>query len=303
MADERSTRARGSHRAASPKASTRRAATKRAKKKKASRDPEGRMPLREHLVELRNRIFKAGIGLLLGAVAGWFLYDPVLSGLSRPIQEVAAEAGREASINFGAVASPFDLKLRVAAFIGIIVSSPVWIYQIWAFVTPGLTRRERGYALGFFFVSIPLFLSGAYLAYRAMPNFVRFLVSFSPEGFSNFIDAQVYLGFVMRLIISFGLSFLFPVLLVGMNFIGVVSGRAMLKAWRWVVVVAFGFAAIATPTPDVMSMFLLAAPLLGLFFLAIGIAMLNDRRRRRRDPDQAALAEIADLSDDAASTL
>lgn len=259
------------------------------------------MPLREHLRELRNRILKAAIGLLLGAVAGWFLYNPVLEALSQPIQEVAAEAGRDATINFGAVASPFDLKLRISVFIGVIVSSPVWIYQLWAFITPGLTRKEKAYALGFFFASVPLFLAGGYLAFRAMPNFVQFLVSFSPDGFSNFIDAQVYLGFVMRLILSFGLSFLVPVVLVGLNVVGLLAGRTMLKAWRWVVVASFAFAAIATPTPDVMSMFILAVPLLALFFAAIGVSMLNDRRRRRNDPDLAF--DASNLDDDEASPL
>ncbi len=262
------------------------------------------MPLREHLRELRNRVFKAALGLLAGAVAGWFLYDPVLEALSAPIQQVAHEAGKSASINLGTVASPFDMKIRIACFIGVIVASPIWIYQIWGFITPGLTRKERRYALGFFGASIPLFLAGAYLAYRAMPNFVRFLVSFTPDGFSNFIDAQVYLGFVMRLVLSFGLSFLVPVVLVGMNFLGLLTGRSMLKAWRWVVVASFGFAAVATPTPDVMSMFLLALPLLGLFFIAIGVAMLNDRRRRRRDPEAARdEALMADIDDDEASPL
>lgn len=261
------------------------------------------MPLRAHLVELRNRIFKAALGILLGAVAGWFLYDPVLSALTTPIKEVSEEAGRQATANFGAVASAFDLKLRISVWLGVIVSSPIWIYQLWAFITPGLRRRERAYALGFFFASVPLFLAGSYLAFLALPNFVKFLVSFSPEGFSNFIDAQVYLGFVMRLILTFGLSFLLPVLLVGLNFMGLMAGRTMLRGWRWVVVVAFTFAAMATPTPDVMSMFMLALPLLALFFLAIGIAMLRDRARRRKDPELAALSTLADLDDDQASPL
>lgn len=271
-----------------------------ARRKKPPRDPEGRMSLREHLVELRNRTFKAAIGLLVGAVAGWFLYDPVLEALSAPIQTIAATREGTASINFGSVASPFDLKLRIACFIGIIVSSPVWIYQLWAFITPGLKKHERRYALGFVGVSIPLFLAGAFLAYRALPNFVRFLVSFSPDGFSNYIDAQVYLGFVMRIIVTFGLSFLVPVVLVGLNFMGLLSGRSMLKAWRWVVVLSFTFAALATPTPDVLSMFLLALPLLTLFFVAIGFCLLRDRRRRRHDRD---LIAMQDLADDEASRL
>ena len=271
-----------------------------ARKTKRPKDPEGRMALREHLIELRNRMFKASIGLLLGMVAGWFLYDPVLEALSAPVSHIAAGREGTASINFGSVASPFDLKIRISFFIGVIVSSPIWIYQLWAFITPGLKKNERRYALGFVGVSIPLFLAGAWLAYMALPNFVTFLVSFSPSGFSNYIDAQVYLGFVMRVILSFGLSFLVPVILVGLNFMGLLPGRVMLKAWRWVVVLSFLFAALATPTPDVLSMFLLALPLLALFFVAIGISLLRDRMRRKNDPDALAME---DLDDDEASTL
>ena len=257
------------------------------------------MALREHLKELRNRLLKACLGLIAGAVAGWFLYDPVLSALAAPIIEVAREQDREAQLNFAGVASAFDMKLKISVFIGVIVSSPVWIYQLWAFVTPGLTRNERRYALGFIGAAVPLFCAGAWLAFNALPNFVQFLVSFAPDSFSNIIDAQVYLGFVMRLILTFGLSFLVPVVLVGLNFIGLVSGRGIVKAWRWVVVTAFTFAAVATPTPDVLSMFLLALPLLSLFAVAIGICVLNDRRRRRKDRDLG----FEDLDDDEASPL
>lgn len=253
------------------------------------------MALREHLRELRNRLVKACIGLLLGAVAGWFLYDPVLEALSEPLFEL--ERQELLSVNFGTVAQPFDLKIKISFFIGVIVSSPVWIYQLWAFVTPGLTRRERRYALAFVGAAVPLFVGGAYLAFRAIPNFVRFLVSFSPAGFSNIIDAQVYLGFIMRVILTFGLSFLVPVVLVGLNVIGLVSGRGILRSWRWVVVAAFTFAALATPTPDVLSMFMLALPLLALFGVAIVVCLVNDRRRAR---DEHA---YRDLPDDEASPL
>ena len=257
------------------------------------------MPLREHLRELRNRIFKAGLALLAGAVGGWFLYDPVLEALTEPLLRLAEQRGRNISPNFPTVAAAFDLKVKISIFIGVIVSAPVWIYQFWAFITPGLTRKERRYALGFVFAAVPLFMAGSWLAYQFLPNAVRFLVDFTPDGFSNLIDAQVYLGFVMRIILAFGLSFLVPVVLVALNFIGLVSARAMVKAWRWVVVVAFTFAAIATPTPDVLSMFLLALPLLALFALAIGISAVNDGRRRRA----RARDEFSALDDDATSPL
>jgi sec-independent protein translocase protein TatC len=255
------------------------------------------MPLREHLRELRNRLFKAGVALILGAVAGWFLYDPVLEAMARPLFELQADADRNVLPNLGGVTQAFDLKIKLSVFIGAIVSSPLWIYQLWAFVTPGLTRKERRYALGFVAAAVPLFLAGTGLAYLFVPNAVRFLVSFTPDGYANFLSVPEYLGFVMRIILVFGLSFLVPVVLVALNMVGLVQGRTILKSWRWVVVIAFTFAAMATPTPDVLSMFLLALPLLVLFGLAIGIALLNDRRRAR------AADNFANLDDDTASPL
>ncbi|HEX5560033.1 MAG TPA: twin-arginine translocase subunit TatC [Nocardioidaceae bacterium] len=255
------------------------------------------MPLRDHLRELRNRLFKAGLALLAGSVAGWFLYDPVLEALARPLFELQQAGNRNIMPNLGGVTQAFDLKIKISIFIGAIVSSPLWIYQLWAFITPGLTRKERRYALGFLAAAVPLFLAGAWLAYLFVPNAVRFLVGFTPEGYANFLSVPEYLGFVMRIILAFGVSFLVPVVLVALNMIGLLRGRTILKAWRWVVVVAFTFAAMATPTPDVLSMFLLALPLLALFAIAIAITMLNDRRRER------LATAFDDLDDDTASPL
>lgn len=257
------------------------------------------MPLREHLRELRKRVVRAALGLITGAVVGWFLYDPVVEALAAPLYAVAQDRGTTVSLNFQSVVAPFDLKLKVSLFIGVLVSSPVWTYQLWAFITPGLTRNERRYALGFVLAAVPLFAAGAYLAYLFLGNAVRFLIEFTPVEFENLINAQDYLSFVMRIILAFGLSFIVPLVLVGLNFIGILSARTMLGAWRWIVVVAFTFAAIATPTPDILSMFLLALPLLGLFALAMGVAWINDRRRRR----SASRSEYAGLDDDEASEL
>lgn len=262
-------------------------------------NPGGRMPLREHLRELRKRVVRAAGGLILGAVGGWFLYDPVVNALAAPLYAVAADRGTTVSLNFQSVVAPFDLKIKVSIFIGVLVSSPVWTYQLWAFITPGLTRNERRYALGFVLSAVPLFGAGAYLAYLFLSNAVRFLIEFTPVNFENLINAQDYLSFVMRIILAFGLSFLVPLVLVGLNLTGLVSARAMISAWRWIVVIAFTFAAIATPTPDVLSMFLLALPLLALFGLAIAIAWLSDRRRRRA----AGQSDLAGLDDDQASAL
>jgi sec-independent protein translocase protein TatC len=260
-------------------------------------NPEGRMPLREHLRELRSRLVKSALAVIAGSVVGWFLYDPLLAELTAPIRRVAAEGGRIAELNFPQVASSFDLKLKISIWLGLIVASPVWIYQLWAFITPGLTRKERRYAFAFVGTAVPLFLGGMWLAWRFIPNAVRFLTSFTPEGGANIIVAQDYLGFVTRLMLGFGLAFLLPVVLVGLNMAGLMRGRAMLKAWRWVTVLCMAFAAMVTPTPDVTAMFMLALPMLALFAVAIALSMLNDRRRAQRE------ALSAGLDDDTASPL
>lgn len=236
------------------------------------------MPLRAHLVELRHRLFLAVLGIMVGAVAGWFLYTPVFQALQRPILDVAKSRHALITLNFPGLAASFDMQIKVSFFLGVLISSPWWIYQLWAFITPGLTGKERRYAIGFVGAAVPLFLVGAYLAWWALPNAVRLLTGFTPAGAANFIDAQVYLGFVMRLMLAFGLAFLLPVIMVALNFAGIGTAAMWRRSWRWAVMLAFIFAAVMTPTPDAVTMLMVALPICGLYFLALGICVLHDRR-------------------------
>jgi sec-independent protein translocase protein TatC len=240
------------------------------------------MPLSAHLIEFRNRMIICAVALVLAAIGGWFLYDPVLAILQLPVEEIAAQDGRIAELNYAGIASPFDMKIKVSLFIGLILSSPVWIQQLWAFIVPGLTKTEKRYTLGFVLVSIPLFLGGACLAFFALPNAVRALTAFTPEGASNIIPAQEYLSFVMIIIVVFGLAFVLPVIMVGLNMLGILSADRIRKSWRIVVLIVFVFAAIATPAPDAISMFFLVIPMLALFFAAWIVCLLGDRRRKRK---------------------
>ena len=235
-----------------------------------------------HLKELRNRAIIAGIAVLIGAIAGWFFYDPVLAVLKQPIDNVAAEQGRTAELNFAGIASPFDLRLKVSVFIGIVITAPVWLYEIFAFLVPGLTKKERRYVFGFLFAALPLFLAGTVLAFFALPRAVESLGSLIPDGASYIVPAQHYLQFVMLLIVVFGIAFVLPVILVGLNMLGLLSAATIRRSWRWVVVLVFAFAAIATPSPDAVSMFYLVTPMLFMFFLAWLVCALIDARRRRR---------------------
>ncbi|MFJ4169541.1 twin-arginine translocase subunit TatC [Paenarthrobacter sp. NPDC089714] len=255
------------------------------------------MALLDHLKELKNRLIKAAIGVVAAAVGGWFLYDPVLEALKSPVDSIAGHTGAIATINFNSIASPFDFKLQISILIGLVISSPIWIYQLWAFITPGLTKKERQYTLGFMAAAVPLFLAGVWVGWLVTPQVVRALTQFTPSGVANIIDARDYIDFVTRMILFLGLAFLVPVVLVGINMAGLVSGKTILKAWRITVFLVFVLAAVAAPGADALSMFLLAGPLLVLFFSAIGVCIFNDRRRERRAVKRAAETEAtADIA-------
>ncbi|CAA9273846.1 MAG: Twin-arginine translocation protein TatC [uncultured Arthrobacter sp.] len=263
-------------------------------------NPEGRMALKEHLREARIRLFKSGLAVVAGTVVGFFIYNPVLEALAAPIQDLNEREGRSAALNFDAVASPFDLLIQVSVFLGLIISSPVWLYQLWAFITPGLHAKERRISLSFIAVAVPLFLAGIYLAWLVLPNAVRVLTDFTPGGFTNIITVSVFITFILRLMLAFGIAFLLPVVLFGLNLVGLISGRQVLKAWRITVFLVCLFAAMAAPGADAVSMFYLAVPMLVLFFAAIGLCLLNDKRRARRN---AAREAELDATADSASTI
>lgn len=240
------------------------------------------MPLREHLVEIRRRFLRAGIGLLLGAIVGWILYDRVFALLQDPLLQAAAERGALATVNFAGVATAIDMKIRVSVFIGLFLSSPWWLYQLWAFINPGLTRTERRWAFVFLGASVPLFLGGGALAWYILPRAVTILTEFTPPDSANLLDAHDYLVFVMQFILAFGLAFLLPVVMVALTLLGVVRGTTWRGGWRWAILLSFVFAAVITPTPDVMTMFWVALPVCALYFVAVGICLLHDRRADRR---------------------
>jgi sec-independent protein translocase protein TatC len=243
------------------------------------------MNLGGHLRELRNRLFISAIFIFASAVVGWFLFDPVFAILQEPIMAIAEEKGSQATVNFGTVVSAFDVRLQVSIFLGILISSPVWLYNLWAFITPGLKKKERRYTLGFLLTGIPLFLVGCALAWVSLPGFVRTLIGFTPEGSANVINASEYILFTLRILLVFGIAFVLPVVLVLLNFASVITAKNILNSWRIAVFVIALVAALATPTADPMSMFLLMIPLLLLYFVAAGIASINDKRRAKKTAD------------------
>jgi len=240
------------------------------------------MSLGQHLIELRKRLYLAAAGLLIGAIAGWFLSDFVWDQLREPIYAIINAQHRNAQINYPDITSAFDLKLKISIYVGLIVSSPVWLYQIFAFLVPGLSRTEKKYTFGFLLTAIPLFLAGCAAGWVVLPHVVELMTSFAPAEDSAFISAQGYFDFVLKLVVAIGIAFVLPVFIVLLNFAGVISAASIIKSWRIAILVIVLFTAIATPAADVVSMFLLAIPMVMLYFAAYGIAWLHDRRAAKK---------------------
>lgn len=264
------------------------------------------MPLADHLRELRNRLMKSVLAILVVTVVAMiyykqiadFLMDPVRDsvGCTKGFGEAASEGETCAEITINGLIAPFTIMLKVALTAGVVVASPIWLYQLWGFLAPGLHKHEKKYARSFVAVGVPLFLAGACLAYVVLPTAAKTLLDFSPDNTGNLIPLDDFLDIVTRLVIVFGLAFELPLLLVLLNLGGVLSGKRLLGWWRGMVLGITVFAAVATPTGDPLTMCMLAAPIVVLYFGAVGISLFNDRRRQRSDP-------YAGLDDDEASAL
>lgn len=240
------------------------------------------MSLGSHLRELRLRLSWSAGFLVAGSIAGWFLFDPVFKILQQPLLEVTEARGIEAIVNFGTVVSAFDLRIQISIFLGVLMTAPIWLWNFWAFIAPGLKKKEKRYTIGFVVAALPLFLAGTALAWTSLPAFVVVLIGFTPEGSSNVINASEYVLFAIRILLIFGLAFVMPVVLVLLNFAGIATGRGILKSWRLSVFLIAVVSALATPTAEPMTMFLLMAPLSALYFAAVGIALANDKRREKK---------------------
>ncbi|MDP2288703.1 MAG: twin-arginine translocase subunit TatC [Actinomycetota bacterium] len=261
------------------------------------------MPLTEHLRELRSRTVKSAIAVIIGMVIGWFFYPQLFAWISAPFNDVVAEAkeqGREITLALTGVADPFVLQLQVAAVAGLLLSAPVWLYQLWRFITPGLHKHERRWALGFVAVAFPLVLAGVFVAYSVLPIGLDLLFGFTPDGVANIVSVDRYLSFFLRMVLVFCVGFLAPLVLIALNMAGILTGKRLLGWWRWIIFIIFIFAAVATPTGDPINMSLLAGPILLLVTFAICFSLLNDKRRARK---RARNGDFSDLGDDEISPL
>ncbi|MSV66476.1 MAG: twin-arginine translocase subunit TatC [Actinobacteria bacterium] len=245
------------------------------------------MPLLEHLREFRKRVVRSASAISLAALIGWFFYNEIITNLAEPVCDLAA-AQRTGSNTCGSlyingVLGPLNLQIKVALLTGVILSAPIWLYQLWAFIAPALHRKEKRNSIFFFVAATPFFAAGTYLGYSILPVAIKVLFGFTPESLTNLVKFDDYLDFVMRAILLFGIAFELPVFLVTFNLIGFLSGVAILRPWRiWVFCIVL-FVAGFTPSADPLSMILLAVPLILLYLLSGLFALWNDRRRAKKE--------------------
>jgi sec-independent protein translocase protein TatC len=254
-------------------------------------NPEGRMPLTDHLRELRNRVVKAALALVAGMTAGFIFFGQAWHVIERPLCSamIRGHSGcRTLGVNQLVLNGPLDsfyLRVKVALIVGVILSSPIWLYQIWAFVTPGLHTREKRWSYLFLGAAIPLFGTGITLCYLSLGRSLRYLLGLTPGGVQNLIQVDQYLSFAMAMMLAFGLAFEVPLLIVMLNLAGVLTHERFAKWRRMLIFGVFLIAGMANPSPDPVTMLILGGSCAVLVEAAEFIVWSHDRRRARLHPD------------------
>jgi sec-independent protein translocase protein TatC len=248
----------------------------------------GRMALTDHFRELRARLMRSVLALLVATIASFFFYDQLLEIVTGPYNQARdmLDSKTTSVIYVSGVGGGLMIQLKLCAVSGVVISSPVWLYQIWAFVLPGLHRNERRWTILFVAIAGPLFAAGVALGYYVLPKGLQVLISFTPADMQNLNDFNDFFSFITRMLLVFGLALEIPFFVILLNLAGVVSGRALARYRPWIILGTFVFAAVATPSTDPISMLFLAVPMLALFVVSEIIARLVDRRRAGRDTSQ-----------------
>jgi len=260
------------------------------------------MTLAEHLRELRRRVVIAAAAIVVGTIIAFVFHHWLLNVITHPYCRLPAKyrlvSSRCTLVVIG-VLDPFTVTLRLSLYAGLLVSSPVWLWQVWAFVTPGLYQRERRWALSFVGSSLVLFAAGTVVAYITMENGLRFLLSFATGDLASLLTFPNYLSYFVAMVLVFAVSFEFPLAIVLLNLAGVLSAQQLRRWARGIIFGVFVFAAVATPSQDPITMLGLALPMTLLFGIAYAVAAVHDRGKARRGDGSV----YAGLSDDELSPL
>jgi sec-independent protein translocase protein TatC len=264
---------------------------------------DSRMTLTEHLQELRARLFKSMLAVAICTIiVGVWLYHPVYQTLLHPYCHLPPDRrllGNDCALTFTGVTDAFTIRLKVALIGGVILSMPIWLYQLWAFITPGLHRNERRWSLSFVFASAVLFAAGVAVAYWILPKALDVLLGFGGPDLKALLTVDQYLGFIAHLLTIFGVSFEFPLVLVMLNLAGVLSAQRLRQWRRAAIFLLTVFAGAATPSTDPFTMLAMAVPLWLLYEAAVVFARIHDRRKARR----SLSAEYAQYADDETSPI
>lgn len=271
------------------------------------------MPLVAHLRELRGRLLKSVVAMVVFTIVAWNFYDPLLDILTRPFEIAIGNLGAKRELNaqltFTGVGEPFTFQLKTSFVAGLVASSPVWLWQLWSFIVPAMHPKERKWSVVFGIVAGPLFAAGIVLGYFVLPKGIEVLINFTPEFVSNLVNLGVYLNFVLRTILVFGVAAEIPLFVIMLNLVGVVSGKQLASSRPWIIVAIFIFAAVATPSTDPLTMLFLAVPMTVLYGISEVIARLLDKRKSRvagmdaPDDQASSVDRSSDAADDRPSDL
>lgn len=255
------------------------------------------MSLFEHLAELRMRIIRSGLAVLIGSIIVMAMYDQVLGQLLKPYRDLCRRRGDDycgSSLNIeGGEVQLFNLdpiegfstRLRIAFYGGIILALPVLLWQLWKFIVPALHKSEKRYAMSFVGSSVLLFLAGGFIAFTTLERALEFLIDWAGADVDQAFQVQAYVRLVTLMVVAFGVGFTIPVLLVFLQLLGVLTPQVLLSAWRYAIVGTFLVAAAITPSGDPISLLALSVPMVVLYFVAILIGRIAQRRRRRKEAD------------------
>jgi len=260
---------------------------------------DGRMALSDHLRELRARIMKATIFLVVAFIVALVFYNQLLDAVTAPFNDAKARVGDdvETKLVVNGITGGLMLQMKLCAVAAIVASSPFWLYQLWAFILPGLHSSEKKWSRIFAAVAGPLFIGGVALGYYVLPKGIEVLINFTPQGAENLNDFTGFVSFTTRMLLVFGIAMEIPLFVVMLNLAGVVSGAAIGRARPWIVIGTFVFSAVATPSTDPFAMTALGVTMTVLFLLSEAIARLADRFRasRAHGTDQWADDEVSPL--------
>lgn len=253
-------------------------------------DPDGLMSLADHLRELRYRVIVAVLGLAVASTLAAFFYNQLYLVLMRPYLQAAqmlkdSNPGLTTTPVISGVTTPFILAIQVCVVAGLVLSSPLWLYQLWAYIAPALLAKEKKYALAFLGAAIPLFLLGVAIGYYILPQGISVMLAFTPSTVpvTNLLDVNDFLKLTLQLMVVFGLGFLMPVVVVGANLMGVLTADQLRKARTYVIFGMFVFGAAATPSTDPFSMLALSLPMIVLYLIAEVICRVHDRRKAKAE--------------------